>query len=684
MLATLGLAGPARAQAQARAQELEDVSVHGSRSVARDLEETVSGPQARATAGTHDDPAQIVADLPGVARPSFDSGQLIVWGSPPMDTQVFVDGVPIPALFHGTAIRSTIGGAMVRGITLSPGAYGVDFGRGLGGVVRVDTADVPARYREAPVHAEIDADTLDGGATVSAAPAEGVRLEAAGRYGWIASTSKALGTRDVGDFYAVPQYRDVQAKAQFDLRERESLDVVVLGSGDDLTRSIPDPDPSRARSQSTSTAFQRAYLHYRRELDDGAVVDVVPWAGHDVSHLDDRFGGAPATLDQDAVRWGLRASERARLAPRVAIRGGLDVDGSHASLQRQGSLAIPPREGDVTVFGQPPGAATNADAWTADVTGVAPYVALDVEAGPITVTPGLRFDAYLLEASRQTPRLGQTPSIGLSHLDGRVEPNLAGRVRVTPAWALVAAAGLYSQAPAASDLSAVFGTPTLGPESALHVTAGETLRIAPRASLEVLGFYKALWDLAVRDPSATPALARVLLDDGIGRAYGVQWLLRQDLWRGFSGWVAYTLSRSERRDAPGAPWRLFDDDQPHTLAVVATQSLGPWSLGARLRFARGLPRTPVLGALYDASGDAYQPLFGAQNSIRLPDFWQLDLRVDRAFALGRGARLTLSVEGLNVTDDDNGEEYVYSADYSRRGTVSGLPILGVVGAKVEL
>ena len=37
-----------------------------------------------------------------------------------------------------------------------------------------------------------------------------------------------------------------------------------------------------------------------------------------------------------------------------------------------------------------------------------------------------------------------------------------------------------------------------------------------------------------------------------------------------------------------------------------------------------------------------------------------------------------------VTDHSNGEEYVYSADYSRRGTVSGLPILAVVGAKVEL
>jgi hypothetical protein len=664
----------------ARAQTTDEVAVHGSRPAGRDLEATVGAEQARATAGTHDDPAEIVLDLPGIARPSFDSGQLVVWGSSPADTQVFVDGVPIPALFHGSALRSTVNGAMIRSLTLSPGAYGADYGRSLGGIVRVETADVP----EGGLHGELDANTLDGAVAASYAPTDGVRVEASARYGWISGVLKAIDARDFGDFYAVPQYRDYQAKAQFALRERESLEVVALGSGDDLTRTIPDPDPAQVRSQATSTAFQRVYLHYRRELDDGADVDVVPWIGHDTSHLDDRFGGNPAVLDQETVRWGLRASERSRLASYAHLRTGLDVDASEATLHREGSLEIPPREGDVTVFGQPPGADVNADTWNVNVVGVAPYVSLDVDAGPLTITPGLRVDGYLLETSRQTPRIGQTPSIGLSHLDGVLEPSLAARLRVTRRWALLAAAGIYSQPPAATDLSAVFGTPTLGPESAAHATLGETLHVTSALTAEVLGFYKAMSGLAVRDPSPDPELAHVLLDEGIGRAYGIQWLVRQQLWNGFSGWIAYTISRSERRDTPGAAWRLFDDDQPHTLAVVASQTLGAWTLGARARYARGLPRTPVVGALYDASANAYQPIFGAENTTRLPDFWQLDVRVDRAFVLAGGARLVVSVEGLNVTDHSNGEEYVYSADYSRRGTVSGLPILAVVGAKVEL
>ena len=86
-----------------------------------------------------------------------------------------------------------------------------------------------------------------------------------------------------------------------------------------------------------------------------------------------------------------------------------------------------------------------------------------------------------------------------------------------------------------------------------------------------------------------------------------------------------------------------------------------------------MPRTPVVGAFYDSKDDIYQPILGAQNTIRLPSFWQIDVRVDCSFALGDGARLLLYLEGLNVTNRANGEEYVYNADYSQRGKITRAP-----------
>jgi hypothetical protein len=249
---------------------------------------------------------------------------------------------------------------------------------------------------------------------------------------------------------------------------------------------------------------------------------------------------------------------------------------------------------------------------------------------------------------------------------------------------VLGAAGVYSQPPDPADLSAVFGNPTLGASNADHASLGQSLQITSTLSLETIAFYKWMSGLAVRNPSPTPELAQALLQEGVGRAYGVQALLRQQPWHGFFGWVAYTISRSERMDTPGSSWRLFDYDQPHVLTVVASKELRAWTVGMRFRYARGLPRTPVIGAFYDAKDDLYQPIFGPQNSIRLPDFWQLDLRVDRSFLLGDTARLLVYVEGLNVTNHANGEEYIYNVDYTRRGTITGLPAIAVVGARVDL
>jgi hypothetical protein len=658
----------------------EDVIVRGTPPRRDVTDMRVNAAQAGKVVGTEGDPLQVVHDLPGVARPSLGSGQVIVWGSAPGETRTYVDGVEIPALFHGSGVRSTLNGDLVRDVTLTPGAYGPDYGRAIGGMVRVETKDLPA----SGVHGYVAADTLDGSGMVTAALGDRVRVAVAGRYGWLDGVLRAVDAPNVDQFFAIPRYGDYQGKAQIALRSQESLDLVFLGSHDDLPLVIPDPDPALARSETTRTDFQRFYLRYRRLLDDGASIEAVPFVGRDSSGLDARFGSVPATLDATTWRWGLRSSYRARVASPVTLTLGVEIDGASAQMFREGSLLIPPREGDITVFGQPPGDDTNVDSWRAGVIDVAPHVAAGIDLGPLSVAPGLRVDGFLLQTSRQTPAVGETPALGFAQLRGEVEPRISARLRVTPRLSVLGAAGVYSQPPDPADLSAVFGNPTLGPEQADHVSLGQSLRITSSLSLETLAFSKWSSGLAVRDASPTPRLTEALLPEGVGRAYGVEVLLRQQPWHGFFGWIAYTLSRSERRDTPGSSWRLFDADQPHVLTAVASRELGAWTVGLRFRYARGFPRTPVVGAFYDAKDDLYQPIFGAQNSIRLPDFWQLDLRLDRSFRLGESARVLVYVEGLNVTNRANGEEYVYSADFTRRGTITGLPALAVVGARMDL
>ena len=89
----------------------------------------------------------------------------------------------------------------------------------------------------------------------------------------------------------------------------------------------------------------------------------------------------------------------------------------------------------------------------------------------------------------------------------------------------------------------------------------------------------------MRNPSPSPPLARALVQDGIGRAYGAQALLRFSPVEPLTGFIAYTLSRSERRHDSDSAFRLFDQDQTHVLTAVANGRWRGWTLGLRFRLA---------------------------------------------------------------------------------------------------
>jgi hypothetical protein len=154
------------------------------------------------------------------------------------------------------------------------------------------------------------------------------------------------------------------------------------------------------------------------------------------------------------------------------------------------------------------------------------------------------------------------------------------------------------------------------------------------------------------------------------------------LWKGFFGWVTYSLSRSERKDHLDRDWRLFDYDQTHVLGVVASYEYHGWVAGLRFRWTSGMPRTPITGAFYDVRDDQYQPIFGKQNSIRIPDFVQLDVRLEKTLTFRR-VNLNIFADVQNVTNRANPEEIVYNENFTKRAYIIGLPVLAVVGLRFQ-
>jgi TonB family protein len=640
----------------------------------------VSADEARKVPGTQGDVLKVVENLPGVARASIGSGQLVVWGAAPQDTRVYMDGVPLPSLYHQGGFRSVVHSDMVESVELVPGGWGAEYGRGIGGLVGVHLKPLDVDG----VHGSASADLLDASADVRGRVTDRISVEVAGRESYLDSVLPLFTSRNIGEYVPIPRYYDGQARAVMKVAPGETLELGGLVSGDSVDDDVPSDDPTNVQLQTHTTSFQRVWLRWKKQTADGAEIQVVPSFGFDRDSLVDQFGEVPTALEVDSTLGSVRASWRKRMADFVTVGVGVDAQLTSSHFIRTGSSTSPPRPGDDYVFGQPPSDQVAHDDGRSISATVAPYGVADfaLADGKVHLVPGVRIEPYLQTASRTAPPVGNTPPVGLFDQSTVVEPRLSARWSPVRALTWKVGWGLYHQPPAPADLSSVFGNPTLGIESAQHLLWGVEAGTPDIVSFEATAFETTSKDLAVRSPLASPLVAQSLVDTGIGRTRGIQVLVRKQLARRFFGWLSYTLSRSERANAPGAPYYLYDYDQTHVLSAVASYDLGAgFVLGSRFRYATGYPRTPVTGAFFDVQTGLYEPFFGALNSTRIPAFVQWDVRVAKTFAIGK-ASLEAYLDVQNVTDRANPEEIVYSLDYSQRRYITGLPTLPVAGARL--
>jgi TonB family protein len=661
--------------------EEEEIVVTAPRLKKQVVSTEVQATQAAKVPGTQGDVLKVVENLPGVARAAAGSSALVVWGAAPNDTRVYVDGVHVPLLYHGGGFRSILPSAFVRSVELVPGGYGPGYGRGLGGLVSVQTKPLD----EEGFHGSAGADVIDASADVRGKVADKLHVAVGFRKSYLDASLQSVTTENVGSIIPIPKYYDGQARVQYDFGPHERVEIGGLLSSDRIANTLVNPDPALTEQQTTGTDFQRIWVHYDKHLDDGAVVTVVPWFGFNYTTLANQFGPTVTDVTNHSTIFGLRADWHGPIMEHVRGAAGLDAEMLVSSLHRDGSIGAPPREGDVYVFGEPPPPEVNVDNWKTVIGSLAPYAEADAAFfdDALHVVPGLRLDPYILSASKIVPTSGSIPDVGTTHSVAEVEPRVSVRYAFTPEISAKAAFGIYHQAPQPEDMSAIFGTPTLGLAKAQHYLTGAAFQLTQSLSIEMTAFLAEQQELVVRSQDPSPLLAHALDQIGIGKAYGTQFLLRQQQIGRFFGWISYTISRSQRKDAPTLDWRLFDYDQTHVFTALGSYDLGDgWETGVRFRFSSGYPRTPVTGAYFDAQTNTWEPLFGFHNAIRIPPFYSLDARISKKFKFGRQTSLEVYLDVQNVTNHGNPEEIVYNTNYTQRGYITGLPILPVAGARL--
>ncbi len=113
--------------------------------------------------------------------------------------------------------------------------------------------------------------------------------------------------------------------------------------------------------------------------------------------------------------------------------------------------------------------------------------------------------------------------------------------------------------------------------------------------------------------------------EGKGRSYGIELFVRKQTGK-TTGWLSYTLSKSERQ-ADGinnGNWYSYRFDRTHYLTFVLTQELSKRvNVSANFIYATGDAFTPTLST-YNVVGTT-QVLYGDRNSARVADYNRLDV-----------------------------------------------------------
>jgi TonB dependent receptor/CarboxypepD_reg-like domain/TonB-dependent Receptor Plug Domain len=146
---------------------------------------------------------------------------------------------------------------------------------------------------------------------------------------------------------------------------------------------------------------------------------------------------------------------------------------------------------------------------------------------------------------------------------------------------------------------------------------------------------------------------------GQGRAYGIELLLKKKT-GDLTGWIGYTLSRTERQidGINQNNWYASRQDRAHDLSVVGIYQLNKkWSLSGTFVYQTGAAVTFPIGK-YEVEGQTIYE-YSQRNANRMPAYHRLDLGATYEFEKKGRYESSLNLSLYNVY----GRQNAYSIDF---------------------
>ena len=621
---------------------------------------SVPAKELTSVAGTRGDAMRAIEMLPGVARPPSDEEAApILRGSSPWESTVMLDGTPIPLLYHFGSVVSTFNSRLLERVDLYPGNFSVRYGRVYGGIIEARARD-PKQDR---FHGMLELSLMDSSVLLETPIGSTSGVALAARRSNIDIYFDQMVDEDLYDVVAAPLYWDYQGILTGEVTPDHRWRLMAYGSRDSVELFFEDPiqgDPLLRGNLRGALEFHQVQGRLQSRLGLGVEQDLS--VALSTALLQQVIGPA---VDAKLRSYGIdsRGEWRVPAGASLTVATGFDARISYGRGRYRGQQA-PQVEGNPEIY-QPYTVTEQIDIATESFWMFSPAVYTELNwrpASTVTVVPGLRADYF-------------------SQLkEWSVDPRLSARYRVAENTTLKAGVGLFSQEPIYYEAMEEVGNPDLDLARAVHTSVGAEQKIGSEVEIGADAFYKRLLHRIVGTEGGAPPR---FTNDGSGRVYGLELSSKVRPREGTFGYLAYTLSRSERQDR-NEPWRLFDHDQTHNLILAATHELGRgWLVGARFRLVSGNPSTPVIGSVYNARAGVYEAVWGEINSDRQPLFHQLDLLGQKTWSFEDWS-LSVYLDLQNAYNAEVREGTEYSYDYSESRAVSGMPIFPNFGIRGEL
>ena len=641
--------------------------VEGESQVFEVTKRSIQRRQMTTVPGTFGDPIRVVQSLPGLSRTPFVSGFLLIRGSFPGDSGVFVDGHEVPLLFHFLGGPSFLNPEFLEELELYPGGYPVRFGRAQGGIVAVETRTPKGDG----IHGSADVDFLDAG---------GYLRFPVGKDGGIAFAARRsylnlllpffLPEPDEGDTLIVtPVYQDYNARYDHDLHEHGKLTFFLFGSSDRLDVVSVDSADESSFALDTSISFFRIISTYKRKLtSDLGLTLSTAWGKDSVRFAGAQFESSDPENEIDITQTAL--SYRMRVNGKLSERMRLDTGIEVASRITRFKLLVPIDDDFRSPVGEQD---IPSEILERSVGGLnmAAYVELAMDVGRgVRLIPGLRFDSYVLAGQ---PRAS-------------FDPRLVARWAIDKQWTAKSYVGLFNQPPQPERFDVRFGNPDLELEYAVHTGVGGEYKPNRDWLFDGEVYYIPRRNQAIFTDKVTE------LEDGTiqplrsintasGLTYGAELLIRRNVTDNQFGWLSYTLSYTKFRTNDEDDLDFTTFDQRHTLNLVYSYTTkGGWELGARYRLATGRPDTPIVDSTFDVDNNRFDPLTGEFRSTRRKTFQQLDVRAEKTWLFNTWS-MGVYLDVQNALNTENVEATQYDYRFRDSSPVTSTPIIPSLGVR---